>query len=72
MTDFGTLKLVANRLQPADENGNHFAFVLDPEYLSISYLEGTALTLWLRPACQRSGKFQSTSACDVTLRSLRL
>ena len=40
VTDFGTLKLVANRLQPADENGNHFAFVLDPEYLSISYLEG--------------------------------
>ena len=40
VTDFGTLKLVANRLQPADENGNHFAFVLDPSYLSISYLEG--------------------------------
>ena len=40
VTDFGTLKLVSNRLQPADENGNHFAFVLDPSYLSISYLEG--------------------------------
>lgn len=40
VTDFGTLKLVSNRLQPADENGNHFAFILDPEYLSLSYLEG--------------------------------
>ena len=40
VTDFGTLKLVSNRLQPADANGNHFAFILDPEYLSLSYLEG--------------------------------
>jgi hypothetical protein len=40
VTDFGTLKLVANRLQPKDANGDDFVFILDPEYLSLSYLEG--------------------------------
>ncbi len=40
VTDFGTLKLVANRLQPKDANGDDFVFILDPEYLSMSYLEG--------------------------------
>jgi len=39
VSDFGTVKLVANRLQPADKNGNHFAFLLDPEYVSLSYME---------------------------------
>jgi len=34
------LKLVANRLQPKDANGDDFVFILDPEYLSLSYLEG--------------------------------
>ena len=40
VTDFGTLKLVSNRLQPKDANGTDFVFILDPEYLSLSYLEG--------------------------------
>ena len=39
VSDFGTIKLVPNRLQPLDENGNAFAFLLDPEYVSMSYLE---------------------------------
>jgi hypothetical protein len=34
------LKLVSNRLQPKDANGTDFVFILDPEYLSLSYLEG--------------------------------
>jgi len=40
VSDFGTIKLVPNRLQPLDGNGNAVAFLLDPEYVSISYLEG--------------------------------
>ena len=40
VTDFGTLKLVSNRLQPKDASGTDFVFILDPEYLSLSYLEG--------------------------------
>ena len=40
VTDFGTLRLVANRLQPKDAAGTDFVFILDPEYLSLSYLEG--------------------------------
>lgn len=40
VTDFGTLRLVSNRLQPKDANGDDFVFILDPEYLSLSYLEG--------------------------------
>jgi hypothetical protein len=41
--DFGTLKLVPNRLMPdavGDGTGSHYAFLLDPEYVSLSYLEG--------------------------------
>ena len=40
VSDFGTIKLVPNRLQPYDENGNAIGFLLDPEYVSLSYLEG--------------------------------
>ncbi len=40
VTDFGTLRLVSNRLQPKDASGTDFVFILDPEYLSLSYLEG--------------------------------
>jgi hypothetical protein len=40
VSDFGTIKLVPNRLQPVDGNGNAVAFLLDPEYVSLSYLEG--------------------------------
>jgi hypothetical protein len=40
VSDFGTIKLVPNRLQPLDGNGNAVAFLLDPEYVSLSYLEG--------------------------------
>ena len=40
VSDFGTIKLVPNRLQPLDENGNAIGFLLDPEYVSLSYLEG--------------------------------
>ena len=40
VSDFGTIKLVPNRLQPLDSKGNAVAFLLDPEYVSLSYLEG--------------------------------
>jgi len=40
VSDFGTIKLVPNRLQPLDSSGNAVAFLLDPEYVSLSYLEG--------------------------------
>ena len=40
VSDFGTIKLVPNRLQPLDENDNAIGFLLDPEYVSLSYLEG--------------------------------
>jgi hypothetical protein len=40
VSDFGTIKLVPNRLQPLDGNDNAVAFLLDPEYVSLSYLEG--------------------------------
>jgi len=39
VSDFGTIKLVPNRLQQLDANGNAVAFLLDPEYASLSYLE---------------------------------
>jgi hypothetical protein len=31
VSDFGTIKLVPNRLQPLDGNDNAVAFLLDPE-----------------------------------------
>jgi hypothetical protein len=40
VSDFGTIKLVPNRLQPLAANGTAVAFLLDPEYVSLSYLEG--------------------------------
>jgi hypothetical protein len=40
VSDFGTIKLVPNRLQPLNASGNAVAFLLDPEYVSLSYLEG--------------------------------
>jgi hypothetical protein len=44
VTDFGTLKLVPNRLQPThtDSGSTTVAdvFILDPSYLSLSYLKG--------------------------------
>ena len=40
VSDFGTIKLVPNRLQPLDEDGNAVAFLLDPEYVALSFLEG--------------------------------
>jgi len=39
VSDFGTIKLVPNRLQPLDEDGNAVAFLLDPEYVALSFLE---------------------------------
>ena len=44
VTDFGTLKLVPNRLQQlqtaAAAGDSAFVFILDPEYLSHSFLHG--------------------------------
>ena len=40
ITDFGSLQLIANRLQPAYDTGNDIAFILDFSYLEISYLQG--------------------------------
>jgi len=41
LTDFGTLRLVPNRLQP-HYNGttNDYVFIMDPSYLELSYLQG--------------------------------
>ena len=39
VSDFGTIKLVPNRLQPLNSKGNAEAYLLDPEYASLSYLE---------------------------------
>ncbi len=38
-SDFGTIKLVPNRLQPLNSKGNAEAYLLDPEFVSLSYLE---------------------------------
>ena len=40
LTDFGTLRLVPNRLQPAYDTDNDYVFILDPAYLEMSYLQG--------------------------------
>ena len=40
ITDFGALQLIPNRLQPAYDTGNDIAFVLDFNFLEVSYLEG--------------------------------
>ena len=44
VTDFGALRLVPNRLQQKQEaaapDDSAFAFILDPEYLSLCYLHG--------------------------------
>ena len=40
VTDFGTLDLVANRIQQPYGTTTADAFVLDPSYLSLSYLKG--------------------------------
>lgn len=44
VTDFGTLKLVPNRLQQKQQavapNDSAFVFFLDPEYLALTYLQG--------------------------------
>ena len=41
VSDFGTVKLVPNRLQPKDPvNDSDYVFLLDPEYLSQSFMEG--------------------------------
>lgn len=40
LTDFGTLKLVANRLQPAYDTDNDIMFILDPSLISVSFLQG--------------------------------
>lgn len=40
ITDFGALQLIPNRLQPAYDTGNDIAYVLDFNFLEISYLEG--------------------------------
>ena len=40
VTDFGKVKLVSNRLMPAMTDGNDCVYLLDPQYLSTSYLSG--------------------------------
>lgn len=43
VTDFGTLKIVPNRLQPTHTSGSAGAsnvFLIDPNYLAIAYLHG--------------------------------
>ena len=40
VTDFGKVKLVSNRLMPAMTDTNDCVYLLDPQYLSTSYLSG--------------------------------
>ena len=40
ITDFGSLALIPNRLQPAYDTDNDIAFILDFSFLEISFLEG--------------------------------
>lgn len=40
LTDFGTLQLLPNRLQPAYDTDNQAVYLIDPAMLEISYLEG--------------------------------
>jgi hypothetical protein len=40
ITDFGSVKIVPNRLQPMYAADNCTAFVIDPAYVSLSYLSG--------------------------------
>lgn len=40
VSDFGTLKLVPNRVQARDAYSKGCAFVLDPEYWKVAYLRG--------------------------------
>lgn len=42
VTDFGKVKLVSNRLMPTMTDGNDCVYLLDPEFLSTSYLSGIA------------------------------
>ena len=40
VSDFGTLKLVPNRVQAYEPYAKNCAFVLDPEYWKVAYLRG--------------------------------
>ena len=40
ITDFGKVRLVSNRLMPTMTDGNDCVYLLDPEFLSTSYLSG--------------------------------
>jgi hypothetical protein len=40
ITDFGKVRLVSNRLMPVMTDGNDCVYLLDPEFLSTSYLSG--------------------------------
>ena len=40
VTDFGKVKLVPNRIMQPMTDGNDCVYLLDPEYLSTSYLSG--------------------------------
>jgi hypothetical protein len=40
VTDFGKVKLVSNRLMPTMTDGNDCVYLLDPQFLSTSYLSG--------------------------------
>ena len=63
----GTIKLVPNRLQPNDK-GNAVAFFLDPEYVSLSYLEGYRTIRWPRLDWLRSARSVLTGVCVYTPR----
>ncbi len=40
ITDYGALQLIPNRLQPEYDTGNDIAYILDFNYLELSYLSG--------------------------------
>ena len=65
VSDYGTIKLVPNRLQPLDENGNAIAFLLDPEYVSLSYLGELSHRYSRKMAWPRSARSALTGACDA-------
>ena len=79
VSDFGTVKLVPNRLQPSNgtvgEDGlvtgtSDNIFLLDPEYVSLSYLKATEPTPSLRRVWLRSVRFPLTGVCVFTPRRL--
>ena len=71
VTDFGKVRLVANRLMPTMTDGNDCVYLLDPEYLSTSYLSPIQATIWPRLVCPTRRCWQQTGAYAATTSARR-